>query len=323
MVHTRPKLTIITGATAAGKSAFIYKHLSSLPLVVINADSRQIYRDVTIASASPNAAELNLMPHALYNFLPVTEGFSAGEFMRAAKAEIAAARGRGLIPLICGGTYFYLQALLYGLLPTIDIPQEIFQRVDALSAAEAYEELKKLDSVAAAQNHPHNVRRVKRALSLCLAGNQPISKLVKTGGIADDFEILMLIFDMDRARLRERTALRVRQMFTSGLVTEVEKLVAGAIGAGDIRNWKNFPAYTGIGIREFFEMYETDGITPARLSAEKLRQIETAITQNTIHLVKRQQTWYRNAEPKPANTKTVDPSYENGRIAALVHDFVK
>lgn len=320
---TKPKLIIITGATAAGKSAFIYEHLRTLPLAVINADSRQIYRDVTIASASPNTTELSLIPHALYNFLPVTAAFSAGEFMRAAKAEIAAAGGRGLVPVICGGTYFYLQALLYGLLPTIDIPQEILQRVEALPAAEAYGELQKLDPVAAAQNHPHNVRRVKRALALCLAQAAPISTLVKTGGIANDFEILMLIFDMDRVRLRERTALRVRQMFTSGLVNEVEKLVAGAISSGGIKKWKDFPAYTGIGIREFFEVYETDGVTPATLSAEKLRQVENAIAQNTIHLVKRQQTWYKNAEPKPANTKTVDPSYENGRIAALVHDFVK
>lgn len=323
MVHTKPKLIIITGATAAGKSAFIYEHLRGLPLAIINADSRQIYRGVTIASASPGAAELGLMPHALYNFLPVTAAFSAGEFMRAAKAEIAAAEGRGLIPVVCGGTYFYLQALLYGLLPTIDIPQQILQRVDTLPAAEAYEELQKLDPVAAAQNHPHNVRRVKRALALCLAQAAPISTLVKTGGIADEFEILMLIFDMDRARLRERTALRVRQMFIAGLVAEVEKLIAAAIGTGDIKNWKSFPAYTGIGIREFFEVFETDGITPAGLSEQKLREVENAIAQNTIHLVKRQQTWYKNAEPKPANTKTVDPSYENGRIAALVHDFVK
>lgn len=313
----RPRLIIVTGATAAGKSAFLYEQLQGLPLTIINADSRQVYRGITIASASPHAADLEKFPHALYNFLPVTEPFSAGEFMRAAKSEIAHAVAAGRIPLICGGTYFYLHALLYGLLPTVSIPAEISARVAALTGQAAYEELMRLDKVAAKQNHPHNVGRVKRALMLCLAHGGPISNLNKAGGIADDFEILLLIFDMDRDRLRERIRTRVEAMLAAGLVGEIQGLMA----QGDITHWRQMPALTGIGIREFLEMYESTGKFPEELSADELEHVRDSICQNSIHLVKRQQTWYRNARPQPANTKTVDPSYENGLIAALVKDF--
>ncbi len=318
---TRPKLVIITGATAAGKSAFIYNQLSGLPLTIINADSRQVYRGISIASAAPTGNELKKFPHALYNFLPLSETFSAGEFMRAAKAEIAQAQGRGQIPLICGGTYFYLQALLYGLLPAIDIPIDIQSRVDAMAPQEAFAELQKLDPLAAAQNHAHNTIRVRRALMLCLAHGAPISGLSRIGGIAADFEILMLIFDMDRERLRRLTAERVSKMFAAGLVAEVQQVLSAAREQGDIKNWQRIPALTGIGIREFLEIYDATGRLPGELSPEELKNVEAAIAQNTIRLVKRQQTWYKNATPKPPNTKTVDPSYENERIAALVKEF--
>ena len=314
----RPRLIIVTGATAAGKSAFIYEHLQNLPLTVINADSRQVYRDITIASASPTSGDLQKFPHALYNFLPVTETFSAGEFMRQAKTEIAKAHAAGRIPLICGGTYFYLHALLYGLLPSVEIPDEVRERVEALSGPEAYAELMQCDAVAARQNHPHNVSRVQRALMLCHAHRGPISALQKTGGIAEDFEILMLVFDSERTVLRERIRHRVDAMLAAGLVGEIQ----GLMTQGDLNAWRQVPALTGIGIREFIETYESMGKYPTELSGDDLAHVRDLICQNSIHLVKRQQTWYRNARPQPANTKTVDPSYENGLIAALVKDFV-
>lgn len=318
----KPKLIILTGATAAGKSAFIYEHLRDLPLTIINADSRQVYAGITIASASPAAAELSLFPHALYNFLPMTESFSAGAFMRAAKAEIDQAVRAGRIPLVCGGTYFYLHALLYGLLPAIDIPETIRHEVESLMADEAYARLTEIDPDAARQNHTNNQVRVKRALMLCLAHNGPISALEKAGGIHDDFDILMLIFDMDRAVLRNRTAERVKQMFAAGLVAEIDWVVKAALAEGHMHTWRQVPALTGIGIREFFEIYELTQKSPSQLATDELARVEHEIAQNTIHLVKRQQTWYKNASPKPGHTKTVDPSYENGRIAALVREFV-
>jgi tRNA A37 N6-isopentenylltransferase MiaA len=81
----KPKVIVVTGATASGKSQFVYEHLRALPLTVINADSRQVYTDLPVSSASPSAEEKSLFEHRLYNFLPIDAVFSAGQFMRSAK----------------------------------------------------------------------------------------------------------------------------------------------------------------------------------------------------------------------------------------------
>lgn len=316
-----PRLIIITGTTAAGKSAFIYRHLAGLPLTIINADSRQIYQGVRIASAAPQDDELRVFPHALYNFLPVQEAFSAGAFARAAREAIAKSIGEGRVPLLCGGTYFYLHALLYGLLPPLEIPDAIRSRVEGLSAEAAYAELKQVDPAAAEANHPHNAVRVRRALMVCLSAGAPMSTLTRQNGIAADYEIRMLIFDGDRALLRERSARRLEAMFAQGLAREVDTLMQRAADEGRLVTWKQVPAFTGIGIREFFEAYERSGKFPMSLSGEELARVRQAIEVNTGGLIKRQQTWFRNVKVRPEHTKTVDPAYENERIAKFVGEF--
>lgn len=315
------KLIVITGPTAAGKSAFVYEFLRGLPLTVINADSRQVYRDLVISSAAPGEQEKDLFPHKLYNFLPLGESFSAGEFTRMAKSEIGRAQAEGRVPVLCGGTYFYLHALFVGLLPETTIPGEIQDSVGKMTADAAYARLKDLDPVAAEKIHPHNDRRMRRALMLCLTHDLPISQLKREGGILAEFEILMLVFDMEKAVLQNRVRQRVQQMFDAGITEEAQRIFS-LLTHEEIIHWPGTPALTGIGIREFFGSYERLGKKPAELPAEELENIKSQIVQNTIHLIKRQRTWIRNANPRPANTKTVDPSYENAQIASLIKDFL-
>ncbi|MBV6494258.1 MAG: tRNA dimethylallyltransferase [Turneriella sp.] len=321
-MEVKPRLIILTGATASGKSAFVYEKLKELPLAVINADSRQVYEDIIIASASPTKTEKSIFPHALFNFLSLEKSFSAGEFVRKAKGEIEKAHRENLMPLICGGTYFYLNALLYGLLPSIEISEEVFERVDALKDSEVYAELTRIDAHAALQNHPHNVVRIRRALALCLAqGEKPISQLKKEGGIIDDFKIQMLIFDSPRDVLRKRIQARVAKMLHEGLVDEIQNVFDKIQINSRMVEWKKIPALTGIGIREFFGVYDKTRKTPKELSSVELQEVVKEIEHNSARLVKRQQTWFRNAQPKPKDTKTVDPSYENELIAAL-HEVI-
>lgn len=316
------KLIIVTGATAAGKSAFLYENLREFSLVVINADSRQVYADLEISSASPNAVEKTLFPHRLYNFLPLDAHYSAGAFVREATAEIEVAHVEGRVPLLCGGTYFYLHALLYGLLPPITVPDKVRAYVENLSGEAAYNELHKRDAVAATNIHSHNEVRVKRALMLCIATETKISAAPKSGGIAERYDILMLIFDGERALLRERIAARVQEMFAAGLVEEIAQVMEKADSRANHGAWRQLPALTGIGIREFFEAREVGAWSPLNPQMG-LGAIGAAITKNTAQLVKKQQTWYRNAQPKPINTKTVDLSYEKARIAAFIKEFVR
>ena len=317
-----PKLIIITGATATGKSAFIYRELSALKLNIINADSRQVYRNLRISSAGPDEHELKLFPHFLYHFQDEQHAFSAGEYVRLARAAIEESITEGRVPLICGGTYFYIQALLGGLLPPIEISEATRAEVDALSGEAAYALLLVKDAVAAGRIHPHNIYRVKRALMVCVETGGPMSSIERTPGLADDFDILMLVFSGEREKLGGQIAGRVDKMFAAGLMEEVAKVFSDLAGYADLARWKQFPALTGIGVREFFELYEAEGVLPQNLSAAQSEQVRQNIIRNTQGLVKRQLTWFRNAPGKPANTKTVDPAYENARIATLVKEFL-
>ena len=317
-----PKLIIITGATATGKSAFIYRELAALKLNIINADSRQVYRNLRISSAGPDEKELQQFPHFLYHFQAEQDAFSAGEYVRLARAAIKQSMAECRVPLICGGTYFYIQALLGGLLPPIEISDATRAEVDAMSGEAAYALLMAKDTVAAGRIHPHNIYRVKRALMVCLETGTPMSSIARTPGLSDDYNILMLVFNGDREKLSGQIAERVDKMFSAGLVEEVAKVFSDLAGYADLARWKQFPALTGIGVREFFELYEAEGVLPQNLSAAQSEQVRQNIIRNTQGLVKRQLTRFRNAPGKPANTKTVDPAYENARIATLVKEFL-
>ena len=317
-----PKLIIITGATATGKSAFIYRELAGLNLDIINADSRQVYQNLRISSAGPDENELKQFPHFLYHFQNEQNAFSAGEYVRLARAAIEQSVAGGRTPLVCGGTYFYIQALLGGLLPPIEISEATRSAVEALSGEAAYAMLSEKDAVAAGRIHPHNIYRVKRALMVCVETGRPMSSIMRTPGLAEGFDILMLIFSGERDKLSGQITGRVDKMFAAGLVAEVAKVFSDLAGYAELSRWKQFPALTGIGVREFFEFYEAEGVLPNKLSTAQIELLKENIIRNTQGLVKRQLTWFRNAPGKPANTKTVDPAYENARIAALVKEFL-
>jgi tRNA dimethylallyltransferase len=317
----KPRLLILTGTTASGKSAFLYHSLQDLPLSIINADSRQVYRDLRISSASPGIAETRLFQHELYNFLPLDAIYSAGAFIADARQAIQRALAGGRFPVVCGGTYFYIQSLLSGLLPEIPVSEEIREQVEAMSENSAWQEFNAIDPVAAARVHRHNRVRLNRQLMLCLAHGGPISAITRAGGIAAEFDIMMLVFAPQREVLRERVSTRLQQMFTSGMVSEADAVVRRALEAG--LDWHTLPALTGIGTREFFDAYSSTGLLPAELSGERLAAVGQSIITNTMQLVKRQLTWFRNSSAKPPNTKTVDPSYEHERIAALARDFMQ
>lgn len=318
----KPKVIVVTGATASGKSGFIYEHLAHLPLMLINADSRQVYADLPVSSASPTAKEREIFDHRLYNFLPLDAVFSAGQFMRNARVLLQEAHAAQQIPVICGGTYFYLQALFAGLLPETQISDAVKSEVEQMPREDAYARLEAMDAVAASNIHPHNETRLKRALMLCIERGGMISSLAREGAILPEYDVLLLIFDPPRELLRTRAAARIARMFSEGLVAEVACVAKLIAETAPGKNWREFAALTGIGVREFFDYAELSSVAIEDFDEAAQQQIATNILQNTMHLVKRQATWYRNARPQPENTKTVDPSYDNDRIAALVKDFI-
>jgi len=302
---------ILTGATASGKSAFLYEKLAHLPLTIINADSRQVYRDLIVSSASPTMRELKIHRHELYNFLAADQAFSAGEFIRGAKVACAKAIAEARHPVICGGTYFYIHSLLYGLLPDAPISLEINRYVDELSVENALVELRSLDKVSAAKIHPHNIVKLRRALKLCLAHARPISQIEREGGILSTHDVMLVIFTRARDALKMRAAQRVDQMFNDGLRDEISRFY---LKHGDSK----IGAATAIGVREFLDFAKA----PETLDKAELESVRQTIVQNTHQLIKRQLTWLTNAV-KPENTKTIDPALDDERIAELIDQFIR
>lgn len=319
----KPKLLILTGTTASGKSAFAYANLQAHPVTLINADSKQVYRDLRILSASPTEEEKSLLPHALYNFLDVDEVFSAGRFCKEATQRIAEAERAGRIPVLCGGTYFYIQSLLQGLLPEITILPAVRRRVEGLDIDSAYRLLCEIDPIAAGRVHAHNRVRVNRQLMLALSVQGPISSVSKIGGIAEKYDILMLIFEPPKEFLLSAVKERTHNMFASGILEEVEAAMVSWLSRRNPTDWRKVPAFTSIGIQEFFSFYEETNRLPTTLAKDEVEKIAEQIVKNTMYLIKKQRTWFKNAPGKPKNTKTVDPSYGNARIAALVGDFFR
>ena len=164
------KAILIAGPTASGKSALALAIAERVGGVIINADSMQVYRELRILSARPTPEEEKRVPHKLYGFVPASEAYSAGRFVRDAAEAIAAARSEGRRPIIVGGTGLYFKALLEGLspIPRIDDAIRDHWRSEAArrGAAALHRELAQRDATMAARLAPADTQRVVRALEV-------------------------------------------------------------------------------------------------------------------------------------------------------------
>ena len=163
-------LVCLVGPTGTGKTAAALALADILPVSVINADSRQIYRDFPIATAQPSEEERSRCPHVLYGFVSTEDALGAGEYARLAGEEIEEVQTRGRLPVLVGGTGLYLRALLEGIAPIPEIPSQIReywqQRCREEGSAELYSLLAEYDPVYAAKIHPNDRQRITRALEV-------------------------------------------------------------------------------------------------------------------------------------------------------------
>ena len=276
-------VALIVGPTASGKSALALEIAKKQPSVIINADSAQVYRDLRILSARPSDAEMGDIEHQLFGYIDGKEACSAARWAHDAKAAIAAAHERDVLPILVGGTGMYVRVLLDGIAPIPEIAPEIRVTIRKMEALEAYRTLEQLDPVSAARLHPTDTTRIQRALEVIRSTGKPLDHWhqQKTGGIADVIRLHPLILLPPREWLYERCDLRLHQMIEGGARKEVEILlsrnlpsdqpVMRAIGVPDIAGW---------------------------LAGEFSR--ETAVERAqaaTRQYAKRQYTWFRNQCP--------------------------
>ncbi len=288
-----PKLALIAGPTASGKSALAIALAQRTGGTVINADSAQVYRDLRILSARPSAEEEASVPHRLFGYIDGAQSCSAAQWAADARAEIAAAHAAGSLPILVGGTGLYLRTLLDGIAPVPAIDPTIREAVRALPVAEAHTALSREDPDAARRLAPADTTRVARALEVVRSTGRALKawQAAREGGIADHVTLAPLILLPDREWLFARCDARLAAMFDEGGVEEVRALLART----DVPN--DAPVRRAIGVPEIAAMLageidREEALDHARLS--------------TRQYAKRQYTWFRNQPPAdwPRETKT-------------------
>lgn len=287
---TAPYL-VVGGPTAVGKTAIALEAAERLGGEIVVADSRQVYRGIEIGTAKPTAEERVRVPHHLIDEVDVGCLYSAGHWARDARRAIARIRSRGGLPIVCGGTGFYLQALADGLDPIAEDADPTERaaaraRVAAIPAQVRHGELVRLDPASAARLHPHDLQRVGRALEVRFLTGRPLSELQTGGG--ERLPHVAVRLHRPRAELRRRIAKRLEAMLGAGLEAEARDLWEAGWTPAD-------PGLDTIGYREWWPFFED-----RRSREEAVRRILVA----TRRYAKRQETWFRRrSEYRPVGAE--------------------
>ena len=228
---------VIVGPTASGKSDVALElarraraAVLAKPVELVSVDSMQVYRGMDIGTAKPTRAEQAEVPHHLIDFVEPSERFTVVDYATAFETAIADIEARGAVPLLVGGTGLYLRAVIDGLTPPPEYP-DIAAKLEAEAQATAegtvtlHRRLAELDPLAASRMEPTNLRRVVRALSVCLGTGRPFSSFGPglTSYASVPYQIVGI--EVDRYTLDERIAQRYRQQIETGFVEEVRRLM--------------------------------------------------------------------------------------------------
>lgn len=276
-------LVILTGPTAAGKTALSLHLAKTINGEIISADSMQVYRGMDIGTAKIKKSQMDGIPHHLIDILPPTEEFNIVKFKNLAKKAMDEIYERNRIPIICGGTGFYIQSVLYDIdFKENDENKNIRERL-ALEAKEKgaralHDRLKEADPAAAVEIHENNIKRVIRALEFFEQTGKKISEHNQEERTkASPYQFAYFVLNQPRDILYERINKRVDQMMEEGLLKEVEKLYQEGLG-------KDLVSMQGIGYKEIL----------SHLSGEcTLEETVYILKRNTRHFAKRQITWFK------------------------------
>ncbi|MES0491359.1 MAG: tRNA (adenosine(37)-N6)-dimethylallyltransferase MiaA [Leptospirales bacterium] len=285
-VEPKSPVILITGATASGKSKSIYSLDSSSPIEVVNADSRQIYSQLKIGTALPSDEELARFKHHLFSFIQPTETFSAGRYLKESQKVIQDIIERGKIPVIVGGTFFYIKALWDGLPQIPEIDKSITDDVESMNPEEVLDKLKTVDPESFQRISSNDLYRLRRALSVSLSTGKPLSSYKPVGGIFNEYNFKSFWLDYPREILYERINERTQLMFGQGLIDEIRELISRGYN-------ENTPALTSIGYKEIFDILKETGTAIQDWNVELDKKAIEKISQYTRNFAKRQITWFR------------------------------
>ena len=294
-------LIVIGGPTASGKSSLALSLAEGLGGVVVNADSMQLYRDLRVLTARPTPEEEARAPHRLYGVLDAAEVSAAGRWLELARVELEAIWQEARVAIVVGGTGLYLHALLHGIAPVPDIPDEVRAATRALGrrlgAPGLHAELARIDPEMAARLQPGDRQRVMRAHEVVVATGRSLAAWQQepSARIALPERRLGLALLPPRPALHARIEARLRAMVAAGALEEVRALAARRLAP-------DLPVMKAVGVGPLLAHLE------GRLEREAA--IDAALVQ-TRQFAKRQLTWLRHrlAELRPVAAFGDDPTH--------------
>ncbi len=272
-------LVVVVGPTAVGKSELALRLAQTVPLEIVNADSRQVYRYMDIGTNKPTSSQRASVPHHLIDVVNPDETFNLAMYCQLATNAIEAIQGKGRLPLLVGGSGLYIWSLVEGWrIPQVPPNAELRCRLEARARQEGnyalFTELEQIDPVAATKIHPSNTRRIIRALEIYQMTGQPPSQLWRKE--APSFPILIIGLTLERSELYRRIDRRVDNMIETGLVREVMSLLKKGYSL-------NLPSMSGIGYKQIGQFLQ--GQLDLAIAVEQMKY-------ETHRLVRHQYTWF-------------------------------
>lgn len=278
----KPKLFVVLGPTAVGKSDLGIDIAEKLGGEIINADSLQVYKYLNIGTAKTAPSELQRVKHHLIDIVCPDEDFNAGMFRSAAASRIQELHESGKNIILLGGTYLYVKVLLSGLIEGLPANPEIRENIKTLRLTlglpYVYERLRVLDPEAASKIHPNDYVRTERALEVNYLTGQKMSELQAVHSFQNqDYEYEKIGISLDRELLKERIEKRVDKMLDEGLVKEVK-------GLREMGYAPELKPMQSIGYKEINQYL--DGVIDLDKAVELIKR-------DTKRFAKRQMTWLR------------------------------
>jgi len=270
------KVLVIVGPTSVGKSDLSIRIAQSLPSEIISGDSIQVYRQLTIGSAKITAEEMKGVTHHCIDTLDYNESYSVYDFQTQARNAIDTITLSGKLPIIVGGTGFYIKATLYDY--TFENEEKIV--IDELTeetSEELYQKLNEIDPQTAQKIHLNNRKRLIRALTIASHGKLK-SEIENAQTHQPLYDIYMVVLDVNREILHQRIEQRVDRMLANGLLEEVKTYFS------DQESW-TYQSFQGIGYKEWM---------PYLLGTQSIQEVRQAIIVHTRQFAKRQYTWFRH-----------------------------
>ncbi len=227
----KQRVVAITGPTATGKTALGIAIARELDGEVVSCDSMQVYKDLAVGTAQPDAEELTQARHHLIGFLNWDEAFSVSDYVKLAGETIASINRRGKLPILVGGTGLYARSLLRGFTFKDEcrddaLRDKLYTEAQELGPEKMHKKLSVMDPLAAREIHPNNVKRVLRAIEYCILSGEPFSQQTSRSRQAESPYKYMMFCPVfrDRQELYRRIDIRVERMLENGLLCEAERL---------------------------------------------------------------------------------------------------